>query len=155
YMHAMALENLLAFGSNYIRTNLRIGSYVIDERHIAWLFEAPLIALVVSLFAGFGRGKEQNEESGMWDRLLGALVNDAKLGLTTCAAGFALSMVLLPTLSLAPLNWLAMGALAALTNEIRSWTNIEARVFAVLHASRTAAGNRSGQKGKTTEGGMS
>jgi hypothetical protein len=154
YTHAMALENLLAFGGGYIRVNPRIGSHLLDDRHVAWLFEAPLIALVVSLFAAFRRDQEQGEEDSMWDKLLGALLNDAKLGLTTCAAGFALSMIMLPTLSLAPLNWLGMGAVAVLTNEIRSWTNIETRVFAVLRAPRGATASRSDHKG-TIEGGMS
>jgi CHASE2 domain-containing sensor protein len=140
YVHAMALENLLAFGSNYIRTELKFGETTIDERRIVWIFEATLIALVVWWFARARRNKKQQDDASMWDKLLKALVRDAKLGLTTSAAGFLLSTILLPALSLAPLNWIGVGALAALTNEIRNWTNIDDRVLAALRTPSETAG---------------
>lgn len=152
YVHAMALENLLAFGSNYVRTSLQIGSYRIGERGIAWLFEAPLIALIVSFFALSRRDKEQHDDAAVWDKLLKVLVHDAKLGLTTSAAGFVLSTILLSGLLLAPLNWLGMGALAALTNEIRKWTRIEDRVVAALQAPLGQATEQTGGAPEATVG---
>jgi CHASE2 domain-containing sensor protein len=120
YVHAMALKNLMAFGDRYLRTTVTIWSRQVP---IAWIFEVSLAALVVSLFGGHRHGKVH--ELPLIEKILKMLLHDSILGLLTMALALMLSAALMPSLRLAPLNWVGVGALAVLTREIIHWFPVD------------------------------
>jgi hypothetical protein len=67
------------------------------------------------------------------------LLHDGKLGLITMALALILSAILMALLSLVPLNWLSVGALAALTREIIHWFPIDDWIIRRLGGLRTTA----------------
>jgi hypothetical protein len=127
YIHAMALENLMAFGKRYVRADRTVGLGDLHARldfgprlSVGGIFEVAIIAFVVSLLGGWGQHHGQ-ARTPFIEKLLRIVIHDGVIGLSTMALALSLSMILMPTLLLAPLNWIAVGGIAALTREVIHW----------------------------------
>lgn len=125
YIHAMALDNLLKFGDRYIKSERRFGIPIrTDDVSIV---VAALVATLMAVLVATGMPMLARctgwEWLGRLDELSGfpgfvaSLVLDVVVGIVAAFLTIPISMVLVRFLSLAPLNWLAVAALTALTRE--------------------------------------